>query len=217
MYVNELAKISASYLEFMHRKNSSGYTALQILKNGSSREHYEGLQNSSRLLSRLGPERARLGTGTTRNEQLHREIKSWMRNIISSHRQRLESGLRVFLLSKLLSHSSACYHPTLTQASQSQILSTISGTLRQIPFFPIPVLSPFFTQSLIQRRNDLAKPVIPENTNAKLERTTKRKLEKIMWQKQENHPRFKQRTKTNVFRRPRVDNRTRSFSQLKKS
>jgi len=189
MYVNELAKISASYLEFMHRKNSSGYTAQQILKNGSSREHYEGLQNSSRLLSRLGPERARLGTGTTRNEQLHREIKSWMRNIISSHRQRLESGLRVFLLSKLLSHSSAFYHPTLTQASQSQILSTISGTLRQIPFFPIPVLSPFFTQSLIQGRNDLAKPVVPENANAELERTTKRKLEKIMWQKQEKHPR----------------------------
>ena len=134
MYVNELAKISASYLEFMHRKNSSGYTALQILKNGSSREHYEGLQNSSRLLSRLGPERARLGTGTTRNEQLHRELKSWMRNIISSHRQRLESRLRVFLLSKLLTQSSACYHPTLTQASQSRILSTISGTLRQIPF-----------------------------------------------------------------------------------
>ena len=116
MYVNELAKISASYLEFMHRKDGSGYTALQILKNGSSREHYEGLQNSSRLLSRLGPERARLATGTTRNEQLHRELKSWMRNIISSHRQRLESGLRVFLLSKLLTHSSACYH-TITESN----------------------------------------------------------------------------------------------------
>ena len=201
----------------MHRKDSSGYTALQILKNGCSREHYEGLQNSSRLLSRLGPERARLGTGTTRNEQLHREIKSWMRNIISSHRQRIENGFRVFLLSKLLSHSSACSHPTLTQASQSQILSIISGTLRQIPFFPIPVLSPSFTPSLIQGRNDLAKPIIPENTNAKLERKTKRKLEKIMWQKEEKPSRFKQHSKTNVFRRPRVDNRTRSFSQLHKS
>ena len=166
----------------MHRKNSSGYTALQVLKNGSSRDHYEGLQNSSRLLSRLGPERARLGTGTTRNEQLHRELKSWMRNIISSHRQRLKSGLRVFRLSKLLAHSSACYHTTLTQASQSRILSTISGTLCQIPFFPKPQLSPSVTPSLFQVRNDLAKPVFPQNTDAKLGRKAKRKLEKIMWQ-----------------------------------
>ena len=164
----------------MHRKNSSGYTALQVLKNGSSRDHYEGLQNSSRLLSRLGPERARLGTGTTRNEQLHRELKSWMRNIISSHRQRLESGLRVFLLSKLLTHSSACYHPTLTQTSQSRILSTIAGTLCQIPFFPKPLSSPSFTPSLYQGRNDLSKPAIPQKTNAKLERKAKRKLENIM-------------------------------------
>ena len=201
----------------MNRKNSSGYTALQVLENGSSREHYEGLQNSSRLLSRLGPERARLATGTTRNEQLHRELKSWMRNIISSHRQRLESGLRVFLLSKLLTHSSACYHPTLTQASQSRILSTISGALRQIPFFPKPQFSPSVTPSLIQGRNDLAKPVIPQNTHAKLERTAKRKLEKIMWQKQENYPRFRQHSKTNVFRRPRIDNRTPSFARIHKS
>ena len=63
----------------MQGKNSDGVTALQILKNGASRKHYEGLQNSSRLFALLGPKGVRLGTGTARNEQLHREIKAWMR------------------------------------------------------------------------------------------------------------------------------------------
>ena len=62
----------------MSNKNSDGNTALQLLKNGASRKHYEGLQNTSRLLALLGSKAERLGTGTARNEQLHRELKSWM-------------------------------------------------------------------------------------------------------------------------------------------
>ena len=58
----------------MLRKNNKGVTAMQILQNGGSREHFEGLQNSSLLLARLGTKASRLGIGTTRNEQLHREL-----------------------------------------------------------------------------------------------------------------------------------------------
>ena len=72
----------------MSQKNSDGVTAKTVLQNGSSRRHYEGLQNSSRLLARLGVKGARLGTGTSRNEQIHRELKSWMSNIYMSHRDR---------------------------------------------------------------------------------------------------------------------------------
>ena len=68
-YVNELANISFGYIKYMGRKNSSGVTALNILRNASSRDHFEALQNSSRLLTRLGVKGKRLGIGTTRNEQ----------------------------------------------------------------------------------------------------------------------------------------------------
>ena len=86
MYVTELAKVATSYRELMSKRNSKGGTALNILINGSSRTHYECLQNSSRLMTRLGDKRMMLGTGTTRNEQLHRELKSWGRNIMKAVR-----------------------------------------------------------------------------------------------------------------------------------
>ena len=97
----------------MQRKNKKGVSALTILKNGASRVHFEALQNSSRLLAHLGLKGKRLAIGTTRNEQLHKELKSWGRNIYHSHKGRLQSGFRIFELAKLLSHSSAAYSPTL--------------------------------------------------------------------------------------------------------
>ena len=95
-YVMELAKISSTYIDDMNRVNSKGVSVLIILKNGSSREHFEALQNGSRLKTYLGKSGDRLGVGTTRNEQLHRELKSWSRNIYKSHKGRLQCGFRIF-------------------------------------------------------------------------------------------------------------------------
>ena len=106
-YVYELAIITADYSDYMERKNISGVALRQIIINGASRQHFEGLQNGSRLLERLGPKGVQLGVGTTRNEQLHRELKSWIRNIYQTHEDRLQTGLRIFLFAKLLTHSSA--------------------------------------------------------------------------------------------------------------
>ena len=53
----------------MGRENRIGVTALNILRNACSRDHFEALQNSSRLLTCLGVKGKRLGIGTTRNEQ----------------------------------------------------------------------------------------------------------------------------------------------------
>ena len=129
-YVHELAKISITFSEYMQNTNGKNVTALQILKNGATRVHFEGLQNSSRLLARLGTKGNRLGTGTARNEQLHKELKGWMRNIFQIHRDRLQRGFRIFELSKLLTHSSAAYSPTITQTSQQKLLFLIASKLR---------------------------------------------------------------------------------------
>ena len=122
----------------MNKKDSKGTTVAQILQNGASRIHFEGLQNASRLMVRLGVKGERLGVGTTRNEQLHRELKSWMRNIYQSHEDRLQIGFRIFMFTKLLTHSSAAYSPTLRQIRQHRLLSVLAGKLRTAHFFVPP-------------------------------------------------------------------------------
>ena len=129
-YVNELAKISVTYKDAMQRTNGKGLSVLNILKNGAPRVHFEGLQNSSRLLARLGKRGSQLAVGTTRNEQLHRELKCWSQNIYQSHRGRLQNGLRIFELAKLLTHSSAAYSPTLVQTT----VFMMAGKLRKSGF-----------------------------------------------------------------------------------
>ena len=181
-YVVELATISATYVDYMQRKNSNGVTALQVLRNGATRQHFECLQNSSRLIARLEPKESLLGVGTTRNEQLHREIKSWMRNIYTAHKDRLQCGLRIFLLAKLLTHSSACYSPTLTQTSQSRLLSILAGNLRKCGFFTLKkeTLRNYSLPQTINR-NNLHNSYAKAEINITCARREKRKLRKIMW------------------------------------
>ena len=128
-YVAELAKISATFVKFMKRRNSNGVTALKIIKNASSRVHYEYLQNSSQLLTYFGKKAVRLAVGTTRNEQLHYEFKTWMRNIRKSHITRLKICIQTFVFTKLVTHSSACCAPTLVQTSQKRLLNLIAGEI----------------------------------------------------------------------------------------
>ena len=205
-YATELAKISVQFETLMNSKNSDGDTALKILRNGASRNHYEGLQNSSRLFARLGPKGARLGTGTARNEQLHRELKSWMRNIIMSHQNRLKNGFRIFILAKLLTHSSASYFPNLTQTSQSRLLSIIAGKLRVNGFFPTPIITDLPTSPITETRKDLHIHAIPYNTSSTVTRVGKRKLEKVMWGKRKTTKGTRIRNNTDVFQRPRKGN-----------
>ena len=203
-YAAELAKISIQFEDLMNSKNSDGVTALQILKNGASRKHYECLQNSSRLFARLGPKGARLGTGTARNEQLHRELKSWLRNIIMSHKDRLQNGYRIFILAKLLTHSSASYFPTLTQTSQSRLLSIMASKLRVHGFFPTPINHDLSTPLLTETRNDLHIHAVPYNTSSTITRVDKHKLQKVMWKKRKTTARIRIDKNTDVFKRPRL-------------
>ena len=213
IYVDELAKICYTYEKYMSQKNSDGVTAKTVLKNGSSRWHYEGLQNSSRLFARLGVKGARLGTGTSRNEQIHRELKSWMSNIYMSHRDRYESSLRIFLLAKLLTHSSASYSPTLVQYTQSRLLSIIAGYMRDTHFFPhTPAPGVNVSITPPTHRRELNRPILPYNVPVAVARRNKRILENKIWIKRDIVGRERQTSTTDVFRRPRKDTRVRPYS-----
>ena len=92
-YVTELATISSSFIEWMSRTNNNSTNALRILQNASSRSHYKYLQNSSRLLFGLSKSGLGLSVSTTRNEQLHYEFKTWMRNVRMLHITRFYIGM----------------------------------------------------------------------------------------------------------------------------
>ena len=185
-------------------KSKKGVTALKILKNGWSREHFEALQNSSRLLSRLGAAGSRLGAGTTRNEQLHRELKSWGRNIYQAHIPRLQNGLRIFELTKLLTHASAAYSPTLCQSSQQRLLNVIASDIRETGFFP-PLLNhlmpPTATSNL--KRNDLQTALVQPSATSVLRRKQIRLENKRNWTKKDKQLKQGTPSSTNVFKRRR--------------
>ena len=197
----------------MGQKNSKGVSALRVLQNASCREHYEFLQNSSRLIARLGKSAVRLAVGTTRNEQLHHEFKSWMRNIRMSHVTRIQISIRVFVIAKILSHSSACYSPTLVQKTQLRLINSIAGEIRHMVFFKEP-LHPV-PESIRSGLADIISPVVLLDPSVSKERSNKRKLEKAMWSKEKKIARVKVLNKTNIFRLPRAGNRTQTWGSNK--
>ena len=206
MYVGELSKIARNHSDLMSRKNNKGVSALKILQNGSSRSHYECLQNSSRLMTRLGEKHVMLGAGTTRNEQLHRELKSWGSNIRIAHIGRLTTGLSIFVLAKLLTHSSANFSPTLTQTSQSRLLSQIAGKIRVMNFFPPP------SDYTAREGSVLSSNLHSQHAILSVEATTKRKHDRSkdhdMWVKRQKMKKSTRSNDNNVFKRVRAKTRT---------
>ena len=148
-----------------------------------------------------------VGAGTTRNEQLHREIKSWGRNIFQAHVDRINIGVSIFLMAKLLTHSSATYSPTLTQTSQQTLLSQIAGEIRVMNFFPKPVHDALVTNSV--GSGTLHNPrVLPNIETAQLRRL-KREEERMKWAKRNLSTRSNRTSNTNIFKRPRTNTRVR--------
>ena len=186
-------------------KNGKGVTALEILQNAATRLHYEYLQNSSRLVARLGQNAVRLGVGTTRNEQLHCEFNIWMRNIRMSHRTRLLTCIRVFVFLKLIAHSSAAYSPTLTQNSQSRLVHSIAGKIRHNGFFPSPVHSAQIDN--INCLGDINKPKVFLNPDVANKRSAKRRVQKHLWSIEKKKPRVAHSSNTNIFKRSRAGTR----------
>ena len=185
-----------TYSDYIKRTNSNVKSVCTILKNCASRTHFEALHNSSRLLARVGPKGFRLGTGTMRNEQVHR-----MSNIYQSHRGRLQIGLRVFELAKLLTHSSAAYSLTLIQTSQQRLLSILSGKMRQTSFL---TSNSARDPSIVRESLQTASGVMDES--AVLSRDNRRLTNSSYWKKRKKLERNRGYSSTDIFKRPRLKN-----------
>ena len=204
-YAAELSKIVMSFKEYMGRKNAKGVTAAEILRRGASWDHFQGLQNASRLLTHLGSKGKRLGTGTTRNEQLHMEMKAWGRNIYQVHLGPLQCRLRIFELGKLMTHSSAAYTPTLIQTRQRRLLCSIAGRLRKDPFFPSCMTRiEGFSPTIHCRREDLQIAEKKENPATATLRKQERSENLAKWKKVKRKVSTGKENTTDVFKRRRV-------------
>ena len=64
-----------------------------------------------------------LPTGTTSNEALHAEVRSWFRETQKMHQSTLQLKLRILHLSKLIAHNLAMYRPTLRQVTSNMVLA----------------------------------------------------------------------------------------------
>ena len=92
-----------------------------------------------------------------------------------AHVDRMNNGNSLFLMAKLLTHSSASYSPTLTQTSQRRLLCRIAGQIRVMNFFPAP--SEIGDLSDKRRSGNLRKPRVMPNTETAVIRCDKRKTE----------------------------------------
>ena len=159
-------------------------------------------------MTRLSDKRGLLGTGTTRNEQLHRELDSWGRNIMMAHVDRVRNGIAVFVMAKLLTHSSASWSPTLTQISQRRLLVRIAGHIRVSNFFPFT--SQGLQSTSTRGKGDLQTPRVRYNVQSAAVREKKRQTEKKQWEKDSTRRHPNRVNNTNIFKLRRLDTRVRS-------
>jgi hypothetical protein len=127
-YINDLMDLRFRFASDMRRRDCKGRSVAQILEAGASYKHYGYLRNGGLITATLSEkDRLLLAWGTCGNEALHQQINSSQRTVIQQHVERSEVRLQAFSLGKMVAHSSAAYHPTISQKSQKQLLSVVHG------------------------------------------------------------------------------------------
>ncbi|CAE7300884.1 unnamed protein product [Symbiodinium necroappetens] len=162
-YVDDILDICLTYPSDMSRKDSRGKTTKQILIAGASFQHFAYLLNGSRARASLSDsDRKLLSMGTAANEALHQQFNATQRPVIQQHRESVDVVLFSFTLAKLLAHQSAAYWPTVSQRSQSLLLSMITGHLRR-EFCPAFAKNPV---AVVRNRRLARAPVHRQNPAA---------------------------------------------------
>ena len=101
-YIAQLRRVAQKYPGELNKKDKKGRTVHDILKAGSSYNHYRYLLNSSIFVALAG---AQLVPGTARNEAEHRQIKRWMTCIYGQYQDRLQYVAQVYGLCRMLSNA----------------------------------------------------------------------------------------------------------------
>ena len=129
--VRAVAAAVALYPEDLRRVTTAGRSLVEHLASVCRPTRLEWLFNVSRFVHTLGAEqRELLPSGTTSNEALNAELRSWFESTVRLHRATLRIKLVVFQFAKLLAHNAALYRSTLRQQRQTIVLHRLAGSLR---------------------------------------------------------------------------------------
>ena len=96
----------------------------EILRSSMQPARLEWMLNFRRFRQTLSlQEREHMAVGTTSNESLHRELNNSFDNVHRLHKSTLLLRLRIFQLSKLISHGRAMYGRSVRAARQQLVLA----------------------------------------------------------------------------------------------
>ena len=122
-----IAAICAKFEREVKRTvKGEGVSVAKSLWFACSADRLEWLINNIRMRQGMSTEdRAFLGSGTSTNEALHAELRSWCTSIHEMHRSTLEVKLRVLVHRKRLAHHVATYFPPARQTREGIILARV--------------------------------------------------------------------------------------------
>ena len=128
-FISALASLTSLFWSEVKRKSHvKSSTLARVISNAAAPDRAEWYLNGSRYRHELQSSvLSLLGSGTSSNETLHREINNWCSNQPEVHRTTLEMQLHVNSFSKLMTHNTALYSPGLRQMSQQEVLSALSA------------------------------------------------------------------------------------------
>ena len=128
-FIEALAALAAVYPEELSRiipgPNRSGHG---LLYSACAPARLEWFFNNLRARRSLPTEYLTLlPTGTTSNEALHAELKTWFLQTQKLHRSTLLLKLHILCLAKMLPHVAALSRPTLRQMGSAKLLSHLAA------------------------------------------------------------------------------------------
>ena len=131
-YLEGIAALVTLFPEEVRRKTvQQGRTLRAVLHSSCAGDRLEWLFNNIRLRRRVPPAMlSLLGSGTSPNESLHKELNTWFKNQTELYSSTLGLQLEVVHIGKLVTHNAAMYRPTLRQLRQDTVLRFAAASVK---------------------------------------------------------------------------------------
>ena len=162
------------FRETMTHGGKKGPMVGSILEQCVKPKSMEYLFNSMRYICRNETARGGLcSSGTSGNEAMHAEMKTWVHNLRSYHQDRLNLALRAFLIGKMIAFFMRVNSIPTISFRQSEILNIVSTMLFQwkMPLYGTDLYDP----DMSEMRTHILRPsahFVGEKKNAHFEDTS---------------------------------------------
>ena len=131
-YLQMLAALVATRAADMQKRHKKGYSVRTIFRRSMGSTASEYLLNGMRYICQMRGSRLQGGReipGTTTNESLHRELRSWGKDVWSQLPDRAVFVLAFFLCAKMISACQKLFFPPSRRKEQEEMLHLASGAV----------------------------------------------------------------------------------------